>query len=159
MVSFQKKAGFTLLELLIVIVIIGSYAIFNSPAHKHYLMRTKRSDAKQALVEMWYEQQAYQKACGRYADAIGTRQSCASNSTQHGTHTLTGSPLSNKGYYTIQIVSGTADNYILQAIPVKEKMQAKDTQCAKLTLDAMGQKRSYDNYMQPTTECWRSKSS
>jgi type IV pilus assembly protein PilE len=158
MVSSHKILGFTLLELAILIVIIVSYAIFNSPGHKRYLMQTKRSDARKALVNLWYEQQAYQKACGRYAEAIGEQKTCVASSNKAGDHTLVASSVSAQGYYALSIVSATETSYVLQAIPVPEKEQVHDSDCAKFTLDYAGNKRAYNQLNQLTTRCWQTKS-
>jgi type IV pilus assembly protein PilE len=164
MVSSNKLLGFTLLELIIVLIIVGSYAIFNSPEHKKYLTRTKRSDAKQALVTIWYKQELYKKTCGRYAnvlnaDAINSEKTCIRGNLNPNDYTLAASPVSSHGYYKLSIVFASDTRFLLQAVPIAEKAQANDTNCAKFTLDHTGNKLSYNHLNQLTTECWQSKKS
>lgn len=151
----SKISGFTLLELVIVMVIVGGYMLFHSPAHEKYLMRTKRVDAKKALVNLWHEQEVYQQTCGRYAAIIAANATCVTGSTKESDFTLKASNISPKGYYQLSVVSATATTYTLQAVPMADKQQAKDINCAKLTLDNVGTKQSFNHQNQPTAECWQ----
>ena len=151
----SKISGFTLLELVIVMVIVGGYILFNSPAHEKYLMRTKRIDAKKALVNLWHEQEIYQQTCGRYAAIISEKTTCVTGSTKNTDFTLKASNLSPKGYYQLSIVSATATTYTLRAVAMADKQQATDGNCAKLTLDNAGTKQSFNRQNQPTVECWQ----
>lgn len=155
MMSSHKILGFTLLELAIVIVIVGSIAIFNSPGHKQYLMQTKRSDAKKALVALWYEQQTYHESCGHYASQLGAKKICVAGSKKSVDYQLAISAVSPKGYYNLSIVSASANSYIIQAVPNPDSMQSNDTKCARLTLDQAGHKRAYTQSNQLTEECWK----
>jgi len=155
MMISHKILGFTLLELAIVIVIVGSVAIFNSPGHKQYLMQTKRSDAKKALVALWHQQQTYHESCGHYAGQLGTKKTCVVGSEKLSDYQLVASAVSPKGYYNLSIVSASANSYIIQAVPKPEGMQSNDTKCAKLTLDQAGHKRAYTQSNQLTEECWK----
>lgn len=164
MVSSNKLLGFTLLELIIVLIIVGSYAIFNSPGHKKYLTRIKRSDAKQALVAIWHKQELYKKNCGRYAnvlnaDAINSEKTCIRGKVNPNHYTLAASPISSHGYYRLNIVFASDTGFLLQAVPIAEKAQANDTRCAKFTLDQAGNKLSYNHLNQLTSECWQPKKS
>ena len=158
MVSLKKIVGFTLLELALVIIIIGSLAIFNSPAHERYLIKTKRTDAKKALVKLWYAQEAYKQSCSRYADTLGTRKTCVLGSTKAGNHELVFGTVSEKGYYNLKVIFADETGYLLQATPVRDNVQVNDVNCAKLTLDHMGNKRAYNSLNQATQECWKTKS-
>jgi len=155
MMTSHKILGFTLLELAIVIVIVGSVAIFNSPGHKQYLMQTKRSDAKKALVTLWHEQQAYYKSCGHYARQLGVKKTCVVGSEKLTDYQLAIPAVSPKGYYNLSIVSASTNSYIIQAIPNPEGIQSNDTLCARLTLDQAGHKRAYTQSNQLTEECWK----
>ncbi len=162
MVSSHKLFGFTLLELIIILIIVGSYAIYNSPGHKKYLTRIKRSDAKQTLVAIWYKQEIYKKTCGRYAntlnpDAINSEKTCIRGHLKPENYTLAASSISKRGYYKLSIAFATDTEFLLQAVPIAEKAQSNDLQCAKFTLDNAGHKLSYNHLNQPTSECWQSK--
>ncbi len=162
MVSSHKLFGFTLLELIIILIIVGSYAIYNSPGHKKYLTRIKRSDAKQALVAIWHKQAMYKKTCGHYANilnpnAMNSEKSCIRDNRQANAYTLAAAPVSKRGYYKLSIVFANDSDFLLQAVPIPEKAQSNDFDCVKFTLDRAGNKRSYNHLNQLTTECWQRK--
>lgn len=74
---FQKKhapapisTGFTLVELMIVVVIIGVLAAIAYPSYSRYIQQTRRSDAQAALTQLAADQEKFFVDCNRYADVI-----------------------------------------------------------------------------------------
>ncbi len=104
MYTFKRSSGFTLMELMIVVTIIGILAAIAVPAYSEYVTQAKRSDGKAALLAAQIAQEKYR----------------ASNTTYATTIALAGitSP-SPDGYYTIAI-SGTPDatTYTVTAAPL-----------------------------------------
>lgn len=101
--TFKQSSGFTLMELMITVAIIGIIASIALPAYSNYIIRGKRSDAKAALLNAQLEQEKYR-----------------ANNTTYGTLTEIGvSSTSPNGYYTIA-VSGTPDatTYTVTAAPL-----------------------------------------
>ena len=47
-----KKSGFTLVELIIVVAILGIIAAFAIPAYKSYVQKTKRAEVQAELAEV-----------------------------------------------------------------------------------------------------------
>lgn len=140
----KKNQGFTLIELMIVVTIIGILAAIAYPAYQNYVMRAKRSEAKVALVTLQQAQEKYRANCPQYATGIhATTRSCVA-----GSYNLVGKTTSDNGYYTLAISNGSATTYTLTA--TKAGVQAVDTDCATFTIDQNGTKTSSPN----TTGCW-----
>ncbi|MFW6067477.1 MAG: type IV pilin protein [Myxococcota bacterium] len=64
-----REAGFTLVELMVVVVIVGILAAVAIPAFSGYVMRARAAEAPAFLGEIRQRQEAYRAEFGRYASA------------------------------------------------------------------------------------------
>ncbi|RZG74362.1 type IV pilin protein [Acinetobacter sp. WCHAc060025] len=64
----MKTKGFTLIELMIVVVIIGILAAIAFPSYTQYVQRTKRVEAQTIMQEISHKLIAYKVANGTYKD-------------------------------------------------------------------------------------------
>jgi type IV pilus assembly protein PilE len=48
---FKRSSGFTLIELMIVVTIMGILTAITYPSYTEYVTRSKRADAKAALLQ------------------------------------------------------------------------------------------------------------
>lgn len=131
----KNKAGFSLVELLVVLVIIGVLAAVAWPGYVKYSEKTRRVDAERALMELRQAMERGYSTNYSYATTAG-------NVTIPDT--VTG--------YTISIVPAalTASTYTLQAQPVASGPQANDP-CGTLTLTQSGVKSVSGSTVQ---DCW-----
>ncbi len=136
------RAGFTLIELMIVVVIIGILAAVAYPSYQNYALRTKRSDAKSALTELANRQEKFYAQCNDYTGTVGGNFPTSSTvgACTTGTPGLGVSTTSKDGYYTLSITVSSAPRYTLQAQAVSGKSQANDTGCTILKLNSLGAK-------------------
>ena len=76
--SFQRsQKGFTLIELMIVVVIIGVLAALAIPRFMRATTKSKQSEAKQILKQIYTMQQTYRQANDTYWDPGGAVASAA----------------------------------------------------------------------------------
>jgi prepilin-type N-terminal cleavage/methylation domain-containing protein len=65
----RSQKGFTLLELLVVVVIVGVLAAAAVPIYLNYVKDSRRAEAKGGLAAIQTAEQAYFQKNGTYADA------------------------------------------------------------------------------------------
>jgi len=132
-----RQRGFTLIELMIVIVIIAILSAIAYPAYTRYVYKSRRSDAYAALNQG----QAILERC--YAQYFSYAPSGAACPAIPAT--------SSEGYYQItQPAAATSTTYTLTATPIGP--QANDTQCTSLSLNQAGTK----TWTGPGSHCWGS---
>ena len=130
-IKSRKMAGFTLMELMIVVAIIGVIVGIGYPNYTQYVVRGKRSEGRTALLDAAARQERYYSDNNQYA-ALATV----------GITTTT-----ENGYYTIslQALTNANQNYILRATPTG----FTDATCGFLQLTHAGAKTSESG-----TTCW-----
>ena len=97
--------GFTLIELMIVVVIVGILAAIAYPSYNRYSTQTRRSDAKIALTQAASLQEKFFSDCRWYATTPNGVRACgtAAGNVDTVLGILTTSP---GGYYTLAITAG-----------------------------------------------------
>lgn len=130
--------GFTLIEVMIVVAILGILAAFAYPAYKDQVFRGRRSGAQAGLMETAQWLQRYYAARNTYKDAdTNLPDAYKSLPKDGGTKT-----------YTVEVAVGADErSYTLTATPV-----TADAKCGKLTLNDLGQKGSQYG---DVPSCWR----
>ena len=123
---YKKAAGFTLMELMIAVAIIGILSAIAIPSYQDSVRKSRRSDAHAGLSSMALEQENFRMVNTAYASAFGT----ASNDVK--------APTSD--YYTFTIESSSASAYSLKASAKAGTTQASDTGCTALTINQTGTK-------------------
>mgnify|MGYP004703498471 CR=1 FL=1 len=121
-----RQAGFTLVEMLIVLALMGILTAIAVPQYNAYRQRSNRADAKVALAE---GAQRLERFFTRNSSYLGAD------------NTDTGAKVpvkSGSGLYSISFDSApTAGTYVLQAVPTGN--QTADS-CGTLKIDQTGRK-------------------
>ena len=124
----KKNSGFTLIELMIVVAIIGILAAIAMPAYNDSVRKGKRADGKAKLTALANTLERCYTQYGSYNNA-----SCVIASPQD----------SESGYYAVTI---TRDATTFSLSAAGQKGQEKDTGCTPLTLTQTNAKGP--------TDCW-----
>ena len=132
----QFVRGFTLIELMIGVAIVGILSAIAMPSYKAYILKTRRADAMAALS---LAQTNFERCY-------------AANFTYLSPGTCAAPPAtSNKGFYTIAAV-GTATAYTLTATTAGS--QTDDLTCTKMTVDQTNTMNAVDNTGTAQPNCW-----
>lgn len=134
-------AGFTLIEVTIVVAIIAIIAAVGIPSYTSYIEKTRRVDAMTMLSEIAGEQQRFFTENNRFAADL--TQMGYSNAVM----------LSENGFYSISVTDNTPSTYTITAAPVAGGPQASDTDCGSLTINSAGVK-GVEDATRPADECW-----
>ncbi len=145
-----RNRGFTLIELMIVVVVISVLAAIALPAYQGYVERARRADAKAGLLSLQLAQEKFRANCRFYAANIGNINDCGTNA---GASTLIHDNNSPDGHYSLSMIAASGATYTLTATRVPGGKQANDTKCGNFSIN--------QNNVQSVTgslsaaECWQ----
>lgn len=136
--SNTTQKGFTLVELMIVISIIGILAAIAYPAYTNHVVKTKRSAAKSILTQAATKQEQYYLDNKRYTAsllALGYPADPFFVDKNSNVQAAT----SIDAIYQIDVEQTAVSNYTLKATPLNAQA-TQDTDCGELTLTNTGTK-------------------
>ena len=139
----NRSQGFSLIELMIAVAIIGILAAIAIPMYSDYVTSSRRADGQATLMRIAQELERCYTQFSKYND-----NSCS---------VVTGGAVnetSDQGYYTISssaedIAKLTESTFVLTATPQNE--QTDDTDCKKLTLTHLGEESATGD---DPESCW-----
>lgn len=109
----MRSRGFTLIEVMIVVVVIGILAAIAYPAYTDYINKSRRADGHAALMAAEAELHKVRSAGNAYSTASITTNSA-------------------DGFYTVALTASSATGYTLTA--TAQGAQAGDTPCRTMTI-------------------------
>ena len=139
------QAGFTLIEMMIVVVVIAILAVIVLPSYQGVVMKARRTDAKAALTTaaQTLERYSTENATTGYANATISDTAGA---------TVVARSSTENGHYLLTIGNKTASTYVLSAAP--QGGQANDG-CKTFTLNQRGERGVSADATKTAQECWQ----
>ena len=126
------RFGFSLIELLVVLVIVGILASVAWPSFREAVHKSRRADATSALTEIMQAQERWR----------------ANNPAYSASLTLPDPDwraVSRDGHYAISLSAATASTYTAAATVVSTSPQASDTRCQVMRVVISGGNITYNS--------------
>lgn len=106
----KRQKGFSLIELMVAVIIIGILTAIALPAYQDYVRKARRADAYDSLLFIQNLQEKWR-----------------ANNTTYGSDTQIGAPgTSLEGHYTIAVSGNTATGYVLTATAGGDQVNDKE---------------------------------
>jgi type IV pilus assembly protein PilE len=142
----RRQSGFTLIEVMIVIVIVGILVTIALPSYQDSIRKSRRSDGMAALMEISARQERFYAQRSTYTADINTAAGLnyGATASPEGHYNLTAANCGAGANQTL------ANCYIVTATPATAS-QLKDTRCAAFSLDSFSNRTASGTN---STECW-----
>lgn len=138
--GMARHAGFTLIELMVTVVVLGVLASIAVPVYTQYIQSARRADARLALLQASNQLEKF------YSNNLVYTENLAELGL------VSTSP---DAYYRMRIVSVDVDHYRVVAEAAADASQFADTSCRSLSLDAAGVEQAEDaSGKDSTDDCW-----
>lgn len=107
-IHFKRIAGFTLVELMVIVAICGILASVGMPAYINYINRAKQTEAVDALMQAKFEQEVFWADNYRYANTIRCLASFGNNCAD-------ANPWVTSSSYRVWVKNADAQNFQIKA--------------------------------------------
>jgi type IV pilus assembly protein PilE len=146
--KFPRSGGFTLIELIVVVLVVAILLTLTLPAYQQQLRATRRSLAGAALLEAMVREEQYFLQHQRYAGDLTDLDYPA----QPFAIDTQGNTLSGDAPHRLYLINLTtrANTFTLSAAP--QLGQAKDSLCGTLSVDSSGAKHTSGSGT--LSQCW-----
>jgi len=122
-----KQTGFTLIELMITLAILGIIAAVAYPSYQNSVRKTRRSDGMVAALSIQVAQEKFRASCPLYAQNLGNDNSCTLS-------TVAANTSSKEGFYTMSIEADSANGNAYTIVATPQGLQADDATCDPMTI-------------------------
>ncbi|MDF5811870.1 type 4a pilus minor pilin PilE [Pseudomonas aeruginosa] len=137
-----RQKGFTLLEMVVVVAVIGILLGIAIPSYQNYVIRSNRTEGQALLSDAAARQELLLAGPGvGYTKDVAKLGMSSANSPNN--------------LYNLTIATPTSTTYTLTATPINS--QTRDKTCGKLTLNQLGEHGAAGKTGNNSTvnDCWR----
>lgn len=140
--KLKKTKGFTLVELMIVVAIIGIVVAFGYPAYRDQVMKARRADGMAFLLDIADRQERFYADRGTYTTTITDLGYADANSPEGG-------------YYSASVTDDPANDLTITftVTVTPQNGQDADTKCGAFTLTSLGVKSISGS--SSVQDCWK----
>ncbi len=140
-----NRSGFTLIEMMIVLCIIGILAAVAIPAYEKYIQKTRRSEGQTALMELYLAENEYYQDNYVYTTLAALYPGDATGESSYD----------NMDYYDITLLPSAPTSYFTLTATATNA-QVEDTVCATLSINQLGTKsaKDSDGNAADLSTCW-----
>jgi len=136
----KKTVGFTLIEVLITVAIMGILAAIVYPSYTSFVNKSNRTEGQRELMRLANLQEQYFIDNRTYANHL---KKLGESST---------SVTSQSGHYKINVQNSNANSFVIKA--TAKGIQLKDIHCLTLTINHLGQKGWSGSVPSSKVKCW-----
>jgi len=148
MAQAANRTGFTLIEMMIVLVILAITASYALSSYRRHLVRGYRLEAMQGLLAAAAEQEKFYLTQGHYSD----RLDAVAGDDPPGLPVASVTPHRR---YRLAIEFADASAFRVVALPNEHGGQADDVECRRISIDESGRREAQDSTGRDSTpRCW-----
>lgn len=133
--TFQAQQGFTLIELMVTVAIIGIIASIAIPSYSSYILKSNRSAAESFILGVANKEEQYILDARQYAGIAAL----PGDTTGLTTLSIAPVPPEVSRNYSITIGGVTATTYTVTATPIGSQL-VRDTLCGAVSINQAGVK-------------------
>jgi type IV pilus assembly protein PilE len=129
----SQRQGFSLIELLIVVAIVGILAAVAYPNYTSYVLRSRRADATAALTAIVQAQERYRGNRSSFSSSLADLKVNVAAITNHYDVSIT----------NLDGVEDLVSGYVVTATPARGSPQQNDKDCQSLSIRVDGASVNY----------------
>jgi type IV pilus assembly protein PilE len=141
----RRSSGVTLIELMAVVIVLGTLAVIAMPSYRQFTIRSQRTEAKTALLQLATNQERFYLQNNRYGTIAELAAANFPTASENNVYTL-----------TLATTNGWQRDYTATAAPTagggtNGVDMTVDADCATFTITSQGVR---DAAPDPNSNCW-----
>lgn len=142
----RSIGGFTLIELMLVLVVVGILSLIAYPAYTESVRKARRAEAISLINQIAQAQERWRANCPTYTTNLASAPAASCTG---------GLGVANSSYYTLSVSFPAASTVSYAARASAVGAQLSDAKCATMTLAASGGNFTYDSTGSAASAvCW-----